>query len=92
MANDSQARETFIREWRELISGKGYYEDETFYKEIAWEEISRYWRRECTRLRKSRRDAIIKWCVVRLRNCKHMSVDRFRQTVRELVNEAIWEA
>lgn len=92
MTNDRQARETFIREWRELISEKEYYEDETFYREIAWEEISRYWRRECTRLRKSRRDAIVKWCVVRLQNCKPISSDRFRQTVRELVDEAIWEA
>lgn len=92
MIDDRQARETFLREWRRLISDKEHYEDETFYREIAWVEISRYWRRECTRLRKSRRDAIVKWCVARLQNCKPVSSDRFRQTVRELVNEAIWEA
>lgn len=92
MANDRQARKTFVRTWRGLISGKGYYEDESLCKEIAWEEISRYWRRECTRLRKSRRDAIVRWCIERLMILGPVSMEDFRQTVRDLVNEAIWEA
>lgn len=92
MSNDRQARETFLREWRELISDKEHYEDETFYREIAWEEISRYWRRECTRLRKSRRDAIVRWCIERLMILGPVSAEDFRQAVRELVDRAIWEA
>ena len=92
MIDDRQARETFVRTWRELISGNGYYEDESLCKEIAWEEISRYWRRECTRLRKSRRDAIVRWCLRRLMLLGPVKVEDFEKTVKELVDRAIWEA
>lgn len=46
MIDDSQARETFLREWR-LVEDSGKFLDGRAYKSVVWNSLANYWRVEC---------------------------------------------
>lgn len=92
MIDDSQARETFLREWR-LVEDSGKFLDERAYKSVVWNSLANYWRVECPYITKARRDKIVVWCVREVGKLEDgMSIGDFQALVRGIVSKAILEA
>lgn len=92
MIDDSQARETFLREWR-LAEDSGKFLDGRAYKSVVWNSLANYWRTECPHITKARRDKIVVWCVERVGKLEEgMSMETFQAMVRDIVSRAILEA
>lgn len=92
MIDDSQVRETFLREWR-LVEDSGKFLDGRAYKSVVWNSLANYWRVECPYITKARRDKIVVWCVERVGKLEEgMSMETFQAVVRGIVDRAILEA
>lgn len=92
MIEDSQAKETFDREWR-LVEDSGKFLDGKAYKSVVWNSLANYWRVECHHVTKARRNKIVVWCVNRVGKLEEgMSMEAFQTVVRGIVSKAIWEA
>lgn len=92
MIDDSQAKETFDREWR-LVEDSGKFLDGRAYKSVVWNSLANYWRAECPHITKTRRDKIVVWCVREVGKLEDgMSIGAFQTVVSDIVSKAIWEA